>query len=222
MPVIRSIGSVVLGNLIFALSAFAFFRLTGQPPHAEAPFCHHERKHPRGCSAAFAGGNVAARLAGSKAVLMALLCRDPGHWRCHLPRQHTRAGAVGVRFRHWFSWLRALPWAAGSVQDLPDPHTGRSCCAASETCGRLHSQSSPLPGPLSSLSGNPKARGKYNAKESVARTGNAPGDVPFRLLCSRRFIIRRCRRKTPRTRRQRPTTSFCGRRSRRPTAIRMP
>ena len=68
MPVIRSIGSVVLGYLIFALSAFAFFQLSGQPPHAEAPFSIMLASILVGVAAAFAGGHVAARLAGRKPV----------------------------------------------------------------------------------------------------------------------------------------------------------
>lgn len=34
---IRSILAVLVGYLIFALSAFAFFRISGQPPHQDAP-----------------------------------------------------------------------------------------------------------------------------------------------------------------------------------------
>jgi hypothetical protein len=33
----RSILAVVVGYLIFALSAFAFFQISGQPPHQAAP-----------------------------------------------------------------------------------------------------------------------------------------------------------------------------------------
>ena len=33
----RSIASVIVGYLIFALSAFALFQISGQPPHQAAP-----------------------------------------------------------------------------------------------------------------------------------------------------------------------------------------
>jgi hypothetical protein len=37
MSVGRSIVSVIVGYLIFALSAFALFQISGQPPHQAAP-----------------------------------------------------------------------------------------------------------------------------------------------------------------------------------------
>lgn len=66
MQVLRSIGSVILGYAVFALSAFAFFRLTGQAPHAQAPLFIMITSILVGIVAAFAGGYVAARLAGRR------------------------------------------------------------------------------------------------------------------------------------------------------------
>lgn len=61
---LRSIGSVVLGYLVFALSAFAFFLLTGQPPHATAPLSIMLGCIVVGIVFAFLGGYLAASLAG--------------------------------------------------------------------------------------------------------------------------------------------------------------
>lgn len=64
MQIFRSIGSVILGYLVFALSAFAFFLLSGQPPHADAPLSIMLASMLVGVAAAFLGGYLAARLAG--------------------------------------------------------------------------------------------------------------------------------------------------------------
>lgn len=61
---LRSVGSVVLGYLVFALSAAAFFLLTGQPPHAPAPLSIMFGCIAVGIASAFLGGYLAARLAG--------------------------------------------------------------------------------------------------------------------------------------------------------------
>jgi hypothetical protein len=66
MQMLRSIGSVILGYLVFALSAFAFFQLTGQAPHAKVPLSIVLTSILVGIVAAFAGGYLAARLAGRK------------------------------------------------------------------------------------------------------------------------------------------------------------
>lgn len=64
MKTLRSIGSVLLGYLVFAVSAFLFFQLAGQPPHAAAPPSVMAASILVGVAAAFAGGYVAALLAG--------------------------------------------------------------------------------------------------------------------------------------------------------------
>ena len=66
MKLLRSIGSVVVGYLLFAVSAFLFFQLSGQPAHAAAPPSIMVASILVGIVAAFAGGFVAAQLAGRK------------------------------------------------------------------------------------------------------------------------------------------------------------
>jgi len=66
VQIIRSIGSVILGYLVFALSAFAYFQLSGQQSHAKAPFSIMLTSILVGIAAAFAGGYLAARLAGRR------------------------------------------------------------------------------------------------------------------------------------------------------------
>lgn len=66
MRILRSIGSVALGYLVFAVSAFAFFQFSGQPPHADAPVSVMAGSIVVGVPGAFCGGSLAARLAGRK------------------------------------------------------------------------------------------------------------------------------------------------------------
>ena len=66
MQALRSIGSVILGYLAFALPAFAFFQLSGQSPHADAPLSIMLASSLVGIVAAFVGGYLAAYLAGRK------------------------------------------------------------------------------------------------------------------------------------------------------------
>lgn len=63
---LRSVAAVIVGYLVFAGSAVAFFRLADQPPHAEAPPAVMVASILVGMLAAFAGGWVAAGLAGRK------------------------------------------------------------------------------------------------------------------------------------------------------------
>ena len=55
--------SVVVGYLIFALTAFALFQISGQPPHQSAPVSFMVGSTIYGCVFAFLGGYVAAFLA---------------------------------------------------------------------------------------------------------------------------------------------------------------
>jgi RsiW-degrading membrane proteinase PrsW (M82 family) len=66
MKILRSIASVVLGYLVFAIAAVLFFKLSGQPPHAPAPPSIMAASILVGIVAAFAGGFIAASLAGRK------------------------------------------------------------------------------------------------------------------------------------------------------------
>jgi peptidoglycan/LPS O-acetylase OafA/YrhL len=59
----RSIVAVVVGYLIFALSTFAFFQISGQPPHQAAPMPIMLGSIAFGMVFALIGGYVAARLA---------------------------------------------------------------------------------------------------------------------------------------------------------------
>ena len=80
MPTFRSIGSLFVGYLIFALSAIAAFQISGQVPHAEVTPGVMATTILVGGIAAFCGGYVTAQLAGRKrlahgialAVLIAL------------------------------------------------------------------------------------------------------------------------------------------------------
>ena len=59
----RSVVSVIVGYLIFALSAFAFFQISGQAPHRSAPVPVMIGSIAWGMAFALGGGFVAAWLA---------------------------------------------------------------------------------------------------------------------------------------------------------------
>jgi hypothetical protein len=61
---LRSVGSVIVGYLVFALCAYAFFRLSGQAPHQPAPVPIMIIGVVLGMVFAAAGGYVAAWLGG--------------------------------------------------------------------------------------------------------------------------------------------------------------
>ncbi len=61
---VRSIGAVLVGYVVFAASAFAVFQRVGQPPHQEAPLGVLVASIAVGILAAIAGGYLGARLAG--------------------------------------------------------------------------------------------------------------------------------------------------------------
>jgi NhaP-type Na+/H+ and K+/H+ antiporter len=63
MSAVRSVLAVLCGYAVFALSAFAFFRLSGQPPHQEAPMSVMLTSVAVGMLFAVLGGYLAARLA---------------------------------------------------------------------------------------------------------------------------------------------------------------
>lgn len=77
---IRSILAVVLGYFVFALSAFAFFRISGQPPHEVAPLPTMLASIAVGMISALFGGYLAGWIAARRplahgaavAVVMAL------------------------------------------------------------------------------------------------------------------------------------------------------
>ena len=63
MSAVRSVLAVLCGYAVFALSAFAFFRLSGQPPHQEAPMSVMLASVAVGMVFAVLGGYLAAWLA---------------------------------------------------------------------------------------------------------------------------------------------------------------
>jgi hypothetical protein len=77
IALLRSVAAVVLGYVVFAASAFAVFRLSGQAPHAPASVPFMLGTIASGVMFAAAGGYIAAWLAGRRplahAVAVALL-----------------------------------------------------------------------------------------------------------------------------------------------------
>jgi len=67
MRVLRSIGAVVVGYLVFAFGAYAFFRLSGQAPHQPASTAIMLTSIAVGMAFAVGGGYLAAWLAGHHA-----------------------------------------------------------------------------------------------------------------------------------------------------------
>ena len=59
----RSVIAIIVGYLIFAVSAFAFFQISGQPPHQAAPIPVMLESIACGMVFALLGGYVAARFA---------------------------------------------------------------------------------------------------------------------------------------------------------------
>jgi hypothetical protein len=69
--VLRTLGAVIGGYLIFALSAVALFQLTGRDPHAPQPLWFIVASVAYGMAFAGLGGVVAARLAPTRSLLHA-------------------------------------------------------------------------------------------------------------------------------------------------------
>lgn len=63
---LRSVLAVVAGYAVFAVAAFAFFSLSGQPPHQPAPTAVMLGSIAVGMVAALAGGYLAAWLAAQR------------------------------------------------------------------------------------------------------------------------------------------------------------
>lgn len=66
MSIIKSIVAVVIGYLVFAVAAFAFFRISGQQPHQAAPLPLMLGSIVVGAAAALLGGYLAALIAGQR------------------------------------------------------------------------------------------------------------------------------------------------------------
>jgi hypothetical protein len=69
----RSVAAVVVGYLIFALSAVVLFQITGQRPHGPASTAFMVGSLVYGVGFAALGGAVAARLAPARPVLHAAI-----------------------------------------------------------------------------------------------------------------------------------------------------
>jgi len=65
----RSILSVVVGYLIFGLTAFVLFQISGQPPHQSVPISFMVGSTIYGCVFAFLGGYAAAFLAKDRPLV---------------------------------------------------------------------------------------------------------------------------------------------------------
>lgn len=65
---LRSVFAVVVGYVVFAVSTFMIFRLSGKDAHASASASYMAMTIVAGVLLAFAGGYVAAWLAGRKPV----------------------------------------------------------------------------------------------------------------------------------------------------------
>lgn len=72
MGIVKSVIAVIVGYIIFALGAFGFFRLSGQPPHEAAPVSVMIESIACGMAFAMLGGYVAAWLAGRRPLAHAL------------------------------------------------------------------------------------------------------------------------------------------------------
>jgi hypothetical protein len=69
--VLRTLGAIIGGYLIFALSAVALFQLSGRDPHAPQPLWFIVAAVAYGTVFAALGGFVAARLAPTRSLLHA-------------------------------------------------------------------------------------------------------------------------------------------------------
>ncbi len=65
---LRSVIAVVIGYMVFAASAFAIFRISGQAPHALASVSFMTLSIASGMLFAVIGGYVAAWIAGRRAI----------------------------------------------------------------------------------------------------------------------------------------------------------
>src|ERR1700693_5520667 len=112
----RSILAVVVGYLIFALSAFAFFQISGQPPHQAAPMPIKLGSIVFGMVFALIGGTLPHGWLDVGLWLMVLLSRRCWH---SVPQSHCSVLSARVQFcrklQRSCSWRRALSLVAGCV-----------------------------------------------------------------------------------------------------------
>ena len=73
MPLLRSIGAVLAGYLLFALTAVALFQLTGRNPHAAQPLWVVVLVTVYGMVFAAAGGLLAVRLSTRRSLNHAMI-----------------------------------------------------------------------------------------------------------------------------------------------------
>jgi hypothetical protein len=73
MSILRSVAAVVGGYVIFAISAFALFQVSGRDPHAPQPVWFMVASTVYGMLFAALGGFVAARISPTRALLHATI-----------------------------------------------------------------------------------------------------------------------------------------------------
>jgi hypothetical protein len=111
----RSVIAVIVGYLIFALSAFAFFQISGQPPHQSAPMPFMLGSIAVGTVFALIGG-LRGRVARSAPTAGTRICsRNRTGARCddltsRCPRKGC--GLVAGRGTRAYSAIRGVWWLA--------------------------------------------------------------------------------------------------------------
>src|SRR5260370_757014 len=125
MSIGRSIVSVIVGYLIFALSAFALFQISGQPPHQAAPAPFIFGSIIFGAMFALLGGYVAAWLAKRRPLAhcfagAALLASGRAARRERLPLRDISQQSRNQRSRHASRVAALLACSSTKHRDLED------------------------------------------------------------------------------------------------------
>lgn len=114
MTIARSIAAVVIGYLIFALSAAALFQLSGRPPHQPAPMGFMLLSIGYGSAFAFLGGYVAGWLGQRRPLVHGCAVAGLLALGAVFSLVSTLGkGAIWTRLRPCCSWHRAPCWVGG-------------------------------------------------------------------------------------------------------------